>query len=67
MSKPLPMLLTQSVGLYSLVSIPFTARVICYLGAYPLMMRDPALGAWKATKQSARILEGNLGKNDWYS
>lgn len=56
------MLLMQSVGLYSLVSIPFTARVICYLGAYPLMLRDPALGAWKATKQSVRILKGHWGK-----
>lgn len=55
-------LLMQSVGLYSLVSIPFTARIICYLGAYPLMMRDPTLGAWKATKQSARILKGHWGK-----
>lgn len=56
------MLLMQSVGLYGLISIPFTARVICYLGAYPLMLRDPALGAWKATKQSVRILKGHWGK-----
>ena len=56
------LLFMQSVGLYSLISIPFTARVLCYLGAYPLMMRNPELGAWKATKQSARILKGHWGK-----
>lgn len=55
-------LLVQSVGLYSLISIPFTARVMCYLGAYPLMQRNPELGAWKATKQSARVLKGHWVK-----
>lgn len=55
-------LVMQTTGVYTLVSIPFTARVICYLGAYPLMQRDPQLGAWKATRQSARVLKGHWGK-----
>lgn len=60
--KAISLLLIQSAGLYGFISIPFTARVICYLGAYPLMMRDPQLGAWQATKQSARILKGRWGQ-----
>lgn len=53
------MMISQAVGLYTIISIPFMARVICYLGAYPLMMRDPNLGAWQATKQSVRTLKGH--------
>ncbi len=52
-------MVSQAVGLYTIISIPFTARVLCYLGAYPLMMRDPNLGAWQATRQSVRTLRGH--------
>ncbi len=52
-------MVSQAVGLYTIISIPFTARVLCYLGAYPLMLRNADLGAWQATKQSVRTLKGH--------
>lgn len=53
---------TRVMGVYMLVSIPFTARVLRYVGAYPVAMRDPTVGAWQATRIAARMLKGHWGK-----
>lgn len=51
--------LAGEISLLSLVvMIPFAARVLRYLAAYILMVRDPSLGAWKATGQAARLFKG---------
>ena len=39
--------------------IPFLARILRYFIAYPMMMRDPSLGAWQATRQAARAFKGH--------
>lgn len=53
---------TQVMAFYMVVSIPFTARVLRYVGAYPVAMRDPSVGAWQATCIAARMLKGHWGK-----
>lgn len=57
-AEGLAQLLVQMSLLNLVVSLPFASRVLRYFAAYPLMMHDPALGAWKATRQAARAFKG---------
>lgn len=43
---------------YLLVSTPFTARVLRYVGAYSLAVRTQNMGAWQATRTAARTFRG---------
>lgn len=57
--QKLSQLILQMSGLYLVIMIPFLARILRYFMAYPMIMRDPSLGAWKATVQAARAFKGH--------
>lgn len=52
-------LILQMSGLYLVIMIPFLAKILRYFIAYPLVMRDPSLGAWQATRLAARAFRGH--------
>lgn len=55
-------LVIRAAGFYMMVSIPFCACVLRYAGAYLLVLRNPSLSPWQATRQSARCLKGHWGQ-----
>lgn len=57
--EQLSQLIMQMSVLYLVVSIPFYARILRYFIAYPLIMRDPSLGAWQVTRLAARMFKGH--------
>lgn len=58
-AEKLYQLILQMSGLYLVIMIPFLARILRYFIAYPMIMREPSLGAWQATRQAARAFKGH--------